>query len=355
MKDAGGFSRKIIPLIPFFAILTVLFLLRKKLAGVYISVAAAAFLAYMLDPVVKFVQKHMKFVRKKTREKAVTVTFIIFVLALVGVTAFVVPIVVSNVIEIVEKADEIVPKITAYLQKIISDEHYEIKQKLIEIINSAEEKATAKINEVYNIATSFSLYEKLSEAIVGIITAIVLTYYFMRDKTHILNGVFGLFPYRWRDFVTETADELGMISAKFVQGQIFVSLIIGSLETVGLLLLGMPYSAFFGIIGGFSNLIPYFGPFIGAVLPVITALGISPVKALWVLALFLIVQQIDNHFISPKIIEGNLGIHPMVVIIVIFAGQELFGVWGLIAAVPVYATVKCILAKFIKIISINLH
>ena len=189
----------------------------------------------------------------------------------------------------------------------------------------------------------------------GIITAIVLTYYFMRDKTHILNGVFGLFPYRWRDFVTETADELGMISAKFVQGQIFVSLIIGSLETVGLLLLGMPYSAFFGIIGGFSNLIPYFGPFIGAVLPVITALGISPVKALWVLALFLIVQQIDNHFISPKIIEGNLGIHPMVVIIVIFAGQELFGVWGLIVAVPVYATVKCILSKFIKILSINLH
>ena len=118
MKDAGGFSRKIIPLIPFFAILTVLFLLRKKLAGVYISVAAAAFLAYMLDPVVKFVQKHMNFVRKKTREKAVAVTFIIFVLALVGVTAFVVPIVVSNVIEIVEKADEIVPKSLLIFKKL---------------------------------------------------------------------------------------------------------------------------------------------------------------------------------------------------------------------------------------------
>lgn len=179
-------------------------------------------------------------------------------------------------------------------------------------------------------------------------SAFVLTYYFLRDKTTILNGIFGLFPYRWRPALTAGADELGMISAKFIQGQFLVALIIGIIEMLGLLLIGVPYAVLLGVIGGISNMIPYFGPFFGALPPIFTALLISPAKALWVLALFLAVQQFDNNFLSPKIIEGNLGIHPITIILIVFIGEEFFGFWGILAAVPVYAMVKCIFVRIFK-------
>ena len=76
-----------------------------------------------------------------------------------------------------------------------------------------------------------------------------------------------------------------MISAKFIQGQILVALLIGIIETFGLLLIGIPYAVLLGAIGGISNMIPYFGPFFGALPPIFTALMISPAKAVWVLVL----------------------------------------------------------------------
>lgn len=350
MKNAGRFFSKIIPLIPVAFIGVVFFLLRKRLAGVFVPVFVAVVMAYMLDPLVDLVQKHMKLKGNKTRIKAVGIVFASSLIVLVVFVSFIVPVIISNTVDIMENTDDFLPKITVYIKNNISDEHGEIKQKILEITNSAAEGISSKIDSISDSASSFSLYSKVSGTLVGVITSIVFTYYFLRDKTMILNGIFGLFPYKWRKYVAETFNELGMISAKFIQGQLFVALIVGTLEMCGLFLLKMPYSVFFGIIGGVSNMIPYFGPFIGAVLPVVTALTISPSKALWVVALFLIVQQMDNHFISPRIIEGNLGIHPVTVIIILFIGQEFFGIWGIVGAVPVYAAGKCLLVRMGKLI-----
>lgn len=350
MKNVGGFWSKIIRFLPAVFLVLGISLFRKKLSGVFFTVFAAVLIAYMLDPLVEFVQKHLKVAKNKARIRAIQVVFV-SALIVIGVTvAFIVPVVVANLADIVENTDEIVPKITSYVENNISDEHSGVKKKMLEITMSAAESISLKADGISEGVMSFSLYEKISGALVGVVTAIVLTYYFLRDKKAMLNGILGLFPYEWREQITDFADELAMISSKFIQGQIFVAIIVGALETLGLFLLGIPYGVFYGIIGGFSNMIPYFGPFIGAVLPVITALMISPTRALWVLALYLAVQQIDNHFISPKIIEGNLGIHPATVIIVIFIGQELFGIWGLVAAIPVYAVIKCIAIRIFKLI-----
>lgn len=350
MKNVGSFWSKIIRFLPAVLFVLGIFLFQKKLSGVFFTVFAAVLIAYMIDPLVEFVQKQLNFARNKARIRAIQVVFVSSLIVISVAATFIVPIVVANVADIVESTDEIIPKITSYVENSISDEHVGVKNKILEITSSAVQSVSLKIDGISNSAMSFSLYEKISGALVGIVTAIVLAYYFLRDKKTILNGIFGIFPYEWRSQITDFADELAMISSKFIQGQVFVAIIVGALETFGLFLLGIPYSVFYGIIGGFSNMIPYFGPFIGAVLPVITALLISPTRALWVLALFLIVQQIDNHFISPKIIEGNLGIHPATVIIVVFIGQELFGIWGLIAAIPVYAVIKCIVIRIFKLV-----
>jgi len=350
MKNVGVFWSKIIKVLPVVILTVGIFLFWEKLAGVFFTVLAAVLIAYMLDPLVDVCQKHLNFAKNKARIRAIQIVFVSSLVVISMAVAFVAPVVVANVADIVENTDEVVPKITSYVQKNISDERTGIKNKVLELVSSAAESISLKVDNITKKAADFSLYGKISGVLVGIVTAVVLAYYFLRDKKMILNGIFGIFPYEWRGQITDVADELAMISAKFIQGQIFVAIIVGALETLGLFLLGIPYSVFYGIIGGFSNIIPYFGPFIGAVLPVLTALMISPARALWVFVMYIVIQQVDNHFISPKIIEGNLGIHPATVIIVLFVGQELFGIWGLIVAVPVYAVIKCVVFKIFKLI-----
>lgn len=348
MKRFSSLLYRLVPLLPALAVGILILVLRKRLSAILVPLFAAILLAYMLNPAVDFVQKRIKFMQKKSRGKAVALVFLVFLLCAVSVAAFLLPAIASNLADIIENAQEIRTRLLAYAESLISEEHAGLRGKATELINSFADRIDEKIASLGDASGSISSYGKLSDLLVGIVSSFVLTYYFLRDKTAILNGFYGLFPYKWRPSLSAAADELGMISAKFIQGQILVALIIGIIEMFGLLLIGIPYAVLLGAIGGISNMIPYFGPFFGALPPIFTALMISPAKAVWVLVLFFAVQQLDNNYLSPKIIEGNLGIHPITVILVVFIGQEFFGLWGIIASVPVYAMIKCVLVRIFK-------
>ena len=348
MKRFSSLLYRMIPLLPALAVGILIIVFRKRLSAILVPLLAALILAYMLDPAVDFVQERLKFIRKKSRGKAVVIVFTVFLLCAAAIAAFLLPAIAANIADIMENAPEIKTRLISYVQTLISEEHAGMREKVIDLIGSFTDFVDQKIASLGTDSGAISSYGKISDLLVGIVSSFVLTYYFLRDKTAILNGIFGLFPYKWRPSLSAAADELGMISAKFIQGQILVALIIGVIEILGLLLIGVPYAVLLGVIGGISNMIPYFGPFFGALPPVFTALMISPAKAVWVLILFVAVQQLDNNFLSPKIIEGNLGIHPITIIIIVFIGQEFFGFWGIIASVPVYAMVKCILVRIFK-------
>ena len=348
MKRFSSLLYRMIPLLPALLVGVLIIIFRKRLSAILIPLFAAVILAYMLDPAVDFVQEKLKFIRSAKRSKAVIVVFTVFILLAAGIVAFILPSIATNFADIIENAPEIKSRLVSFAENLISENHPGLRQKLIEIVSSLSDTLDSKIASFATSSNSISSYSKISDLLIGVVSSFVLTYYFLRDKTAILNGFFGLFPYKWRSSLTAAADELGMISAKFIQGQIFVALIIGIIETAGLLLIGVPYAVLLGVIGGISNMIPYFGPFFGALPPIFTALMISPAKAVWVLILFVAVQQLDNNFLSPKIIEGNLGIHPITVILIVFIGEEFFGFWGIIASVPAYAMVKCIIVRILK-------
>jgi len=167
----------------------------------------------------------------------------------------------------------------------------------------------------------------------------------MKDAEFFKKGALSLVPRRWRNEIIGTCREINEILSCFIQGQLLTALIIGIMETVALAIIGVKYSPILGFIGGISNIIPYFGPFIGAIPSVAVALIDSPVKAFWT-----VVQQIDNAFISPKIIEGRLGLHPITTILAVLAGGEFFGIIGMLVAVPVTAVLKVILKRLIEAI-----
>jgi len=103
-----------------------------------------------------------------------------------------------------------------------------------------------------------------------------------------------------------------------------------------------------GILTGITNIIPYIGPIIGSFPAVLIACLSSPLKALAVVLLFVLIQQIESVFIAPKILSKNVGLHPLAVIFSLLAGAELFGIWGLLFAIPVAGSIKVLTRLIIR-------
>lgn len=335
--------------LPIFILVITIFVFRKRLVGVLIPLLIGMIIAFMLEPSVKLVHGKLSRKFKVKRTFSVVIVYVLFLLVIISIISFGFPIVISNVTEILENLDDMQQKLINYGENIVSENHPMIKAKVRELVLELSKKASEKGEKILDAAASFSTYSKISQIVIGIVTTIVFAFYILRDKGFFKNCILGIFPYRFRNAAEETLIELGKISSKFIQGQFFVAVVVGIVECIGLYFIGIPYSLFFGIIGGFSNMIPYFGPFIGAVLPVAVAFMLSPFKAILVIVFFVAVQQIDNHFISPRVIQGNLGVHPLTVIVAIFIGQEFLGIWGILIAAPLYAMIKCIFLRIVKI------
>ena len=337
---------KVIFLLPAIFLLILIVVLRKRLTHILIPVTIALILSYMMEPVVTMFQKkaNMK------RGAALPLTFILGLVILTVILVFLIPSIVENLKQIVlnipviqERIDDIADRIAKIFGMDKGSEYYTFFEKYSQGVMESIEKTSEKILEAITKS-----YKKVFNLLLDLVTAIILTFYFLKDKEVLSNWILSVFPYDYRKAISDTFYELGKISAKFLQGQILIAVIIGILETLGLYLLKVPYAVLLGIIGGFSNLIPYFGPFIGAVPAIMVSLLVSPTKALWTTLLFIGVQQFDNNFLGPKIIEGKLGIHPVTTIIVVFLGGEFLGILGVFLAVPVYAMIRCIMSRWYK-------
>ena len=201
------------------------------------------------------------------------------------------------------------------------------------------------ISNLKNILMSMlKIVTKFFDVILGMIIA----YYFIVDEKVFKNMILMLAPKRFRNDISYMGRKISKILASFIRGQLLTAFIVGILITIGLLLLKIDYALPLGLISGIANVIPYFGPIIGAIPAILVALLISPIKALWVIGLMLLIQQIDNVFISPKIIEGKLGLHPVTTILSVLIGGEFFGIFGMLFSVLVVAIIKVVCSRMFE-------
>src|SRR5690606_8042174 len=134
----------------------------------------------------------------------------------------------------------------------------------------------------------------------------------------------------------------------FFVGKIIDSFIIGLLCFIGCLIMKVPYALLISLIVGVTNMIPYFGPFIGMIPAAVITLFESPIKALWVTIFIFALQQFDGLYLGPKILGIQVGMKPLWIITAILIGGGFFGVWGMLFAVPIAAVIRSLLRKYIK-------
>jgi predicted PurR-regulated permease PerM len=184
-----------------------------------------------------------------------------------------------------------------------------------------------------------------ASAIALIVIGLVLGFYLLVDLPRMRRGMLVMVPPERRDEARKVAAAVAAAMGGFFRGQLLVALIVAVMSSIGLMLIGLPYWAVIGLIAGVFNLIPLIGPFVGAVPAMLIAAATgSPWRILLVAVVLTVVQQIDNHFISPNVMRWSVQLHPVTVMLSLTVGATLGGLFGMLVAVPIAASLKIVAA-----------
>lgn len=182
-----------------------------------------------------------------------------------------------------------------------------------------------------------------------IITVPFITFFFLKDGRTIKKAIIQMVPNRYFEMSLSLLHKTGMQLGRYIRGQLLVSSIIGTLSTIALYSLDIPYFFIIGVIAGLANMIPYFGPVVGSIPGVLVAIiekG-SMEAVIGVIIAFATVQLLDNILVSPLIVSRSVHIHPLLVIIVILIGSNVAGILGMLVAVPIFAVLQVIAKEII--------
>ncbi len=322
-----------------------IYMLGEKLGKIISPVIMAVVVAYLLNPLVLRLRR-----RKIPCCAAILLIYAFFLMLVASVVLFIIPELSNNTRELMNT----LPDMTTRYQNMLDGIMLKIKSSnwSIEMKNLLSNEINSGIANVQTFAMN-----SMKKAVTGMlqtaaifldfVVAMIIAYYLIKDAEIFKETALSLVPRSWRRWITGTGREINAVLSNFIQGQILTALIVGIMEAVGLFAINAKYALVLGLVGGIANIIPYFGPFIGAIPAVAVALIDSPSKALWTALVFIIVQQIDNAFISPKIIEGRLGLHPVTTILAVLVGGELFGIIGMLVSVPVLAIIRILFKRSI--------
>ncbi len=190
------------------------------------------------------------------------------------------------------------------------------------------------------------LYGTLLEVfggLAGLAVVLVMAFYMVAEEKDAVRAFHNLVPKKYQDFIAKLLSHVEEKIGRWLTGQLALSFLIGVLYFIGLLFLGLPGALALALFAGFTEFIPYLGPILGGIPIVIVALSISPFTALLALILVVVIQQLENQVIVPKLMQKAVGLNPLISIVALLIGAKLFGVVGALLAIPVATAISVIL------------
>lgn len=343
-------------LIPLLVISFVLFkiIYTSNFLGIFIQLVSpfiwALTIAYLLNPLMILMEKKLRLPR--------IVCLIIIYILLLGLLTLFITIITPKIIENIRNINDNLPEYLKTAEKwlilqssklaVLKDYGvYEYFQK-----NLTNFMSTLSGSMTLTLSKTVSQLIDITSALLSFALGVVISIYMLKDKEvfgrQINKFLYAIFPTNKVDYLINVSKEMNMVFSKYLIGKIVDSLIIGILCFIGLLIIGAPFAVAFSSIVAVTNMIPYFGPFIGMIPAVIITLFYSPIKAIWVGLFILGLQQFDGLYLGPKILGTQVGLKPLWVISAIIIGGGLFGVIGMLLAIPVTGMAKLLLSKYVN-------
>ncbi len=338
-------------------------------ASVYLKSLGAPFFlgfafAYIMNPFMNFFERFltMDFVffrqhHKLTRMLCILTNYIIIIGGFIWILIYLLPELKASIVSLTSQ-------LPAYT--VDSNQRVQIFFDEIDFIES--ETVQKYINTIMDpIADASEDFPKTLETIVGnlyffgratvnltfnLVMAVFIAFYMLYDKESFARQfrkiVYALSSRKAAEQFLRTMNRIHHIFQDFIVGKAVDSLIIGILAFVGFSMLKAPFPLVLSLIIGVTNMIPYFGPFIGAIPAAVITLLADPILAIWVILFILILQQFDGNYLGPKILGNSLDLSPLWIILAVVVGGALLGPVGMFIGVPILATFKTFGSEFIS-------
>ncbi|WP_241680281.1 AI-2E family transporter [Metabacillus mangrovi] len=249
--------------------------------------------------------------------------------------------------------DKFITGLESYVesQSYLAPVYEDLKQRSSGIFGSVGSNAS-------NVATeTLSGFTKVLSAVtgitIGIITAPFILFYLLKEGEKLPKAFIGILPPRMRGGTRKVFHEIDDQVRAYIQGQLLVSLCIGVMLYIGFLIIGMDYALVLAAIASVTSVVPYLGPVIAITPAIIIAIVTSPFMLIKLAFVWTVVQLLEGKLISPQIMGKSLRVHPVTIIFVLLTAGHLFGVIGVIVAVPAYAILRTIVFQFYKLYKIR--
>ncbi|GAB6930462.1 AI-2E family transporter [Paenibacillus sp. JCM 10914] len=305
---------------------------------IVLPIILSGILYYLLNPLVDVMEKW-----KIKRGWSILILYLAIAGILTVVVIAVIPAVRNQITGLIHNFPTYSENVKQQFEELTGSQLFSQLQETINI-NSQEwwstltQKATEILNQTWTRVGGF--LGAFTETVVSIITVPFVLFYMLKDGKKLPHKILSFLPTNSRGSLLRVLSDINHQISSFIRGQIIVSFCIGVLLYIGYMIIGLDYALILAIIAAFTNVVPYLGPAIAITPALIVALVTSPVMLLKMVAVWTIVQLIEGKFISPQIMGKTLKIHPITIIFVILTSGNLFGVVGILLAVPGYAVLK---------------
>lgn len=318
-------------------LLITLLVIRGNISNIISPFIYALVLAYILNPLVNYLEK--KNIKRVYASLLLLAGILVFI-SLIFVN--IIPRIGNDLSVFVLEIPNIFNFIENFVHEIRAGESNILPSyfsNLIDIDQEIQRLSTILRNSFSNLSTALI---QTTGKLLDIILTPIITFYYLKDKEKLLASSSKLLQRDGFKILSDILKDIDRVLGGFIKGQLIVATFIGILTGVGAAVLGVPYSVTIGLVAGVTNIIPYFGPCIGGILPVILALMKSPITALWVVIWIIVVQQIESVLISPQIMSHSVGLHPLTVVFSVMLFGNIFGIWGMIIGVPLAGAIKVV-------------
>lgn len=335
----------------------------STLTGILMPFIYGAVIAYLLKPVCNTIEAFLRrFIPEKMKGliNALSVTFtILFGLLLIyALCMMIIPQLITSVTTLYYTAQANITKFMYWANHL---EFIEKNEQIMELLNSAYAALNTNLDTWIKNTLLPSMQNILSGAALGVLNVVVVlknlvigiivaVYMLASRKRFVQQGKMVLYSVvkpRWASLITEEVKYADKMFGGFINGKILDSAIIGVLCYIGCLIFKFPSALLVSVIIGVTNVIPFFGPFIGAIPATLLILIQNPIKALWFVLFVLVLQQLDGNIIGPKILGNTTGLSSFWVLFAILLFGGLWGFAGMIVGVPLFAVIYDVIKKLV--------
>ncbi|MBU1132333.1 AI-2E family transporter [Patescibacteria group bacterium] len=311
-----------------------LFLIKEVIAILFVSLIFAS----SVDPWVDKLEKI-----KIPRGLGILLIYFVVFVFLVSVVYFLIPPFVTQIGQLSVNFPEYYEKTADMLSslKTYSAEH----GLMLDLSNGVDALRNNLAKSLQSIlGTIFAIFGGM----VSLVIILVVTFYLTVEESSIKRTITFILPEKYNEFAMQLINKIQVKIGSWLKGQLILCLIVGLMAYIGLLILGVNYALILGVVAALGEFIPYVGPIAAAVPAIFLAFTQSPVKALLVLLLFIIIQQLENNLLVPKVMQKAVGLNPIVSITALLIGARIGGIVGIILAIPVATAISVIVKEFWK-------